>query len=327
MQLDMNLLVALDALLDEGSVGGAAARMHVSSPAMSRTLDRIRHMTGDAILVRAGRHMSPTPYALAIREEVQAVVTRAQALLAQQRRFDPAGMERSFTIQCHDALACALGPVWLAGLQRTAPRSSLRVLAEASMDTPELRQGQVDLHIGAAIPTQADLLHAVLGEDRPVVAMRPQHPLAGRKLTARSYASADHLTVSRRGRLHDPVDDLLAAQGLSRRVAASAPTVAAALCMAVAADLLVVVPACVSASLLQAMKLKTAALPLAVSPLPVVATWHRRHDGDPAHAWLREQVAESVKPWASFHGQDAQDPARLGGDGHADQLLRNSSRS
>ncbi|MFT3717650.1 LysR family transcriptional regulator [Pseudorhodoferax sp.] len=295
----MNLLVALDALLDEGSVGGAAARMHVSSPAMSRTLDRIRHMTGDAILVRTGRHMSPTPYALAIREEVHAVVTRAQAVLARQRRFEPAEMERSFTIQCHDALACALGPAWLASLRRAAPRSSLRVLAEASMDTPELRQGQVDLHIGATIPTQADLLHAILGEDRLMVAMRPEHPLAGRRLTVRSYAAADHVTVSRRGRLHDPVDELLAAQGLSRRVAASAPTVAAALCMAGAADLLVVVPERVSALLVNAMKLKTAALPLAVSPLPVVATWHRRHDGDPAHAWLREQVGESVKCWTA----------------------------
>ena len=299
MQLDMNLLVALDALLDEESVGGAAARMHVSSPAMSRTLDRIRHMTGDAILVRAGRHMSPTPYALAIREEVHAVVTRAQAVLARQRRFDPAEMERSFTIQCHDALACALGPAWLAGLRRTAPRSSLRVLAEGSMDPPELRQGQIDLHIGAATPTQADLLHAVLGEDKLMVTMRQEHPLAGRRLTARSYASADHVTVSRRGRLRDPVDELLAAQGLSRRVAASAPTVAAALCMAAVADLLVVVPECVSALLVKAMKLKTAALPLAAPPLPIVATWHRRHDGDHAHAWLREQVGESVERWSA----------------------------
>jgi DNA-binding transcriptional LysR family regulator len=295
MQLDMNLLLALDALLDEGSVGGAAARMHVSSPAMSRTLDRIRHMTGDAVMVRAGRHMTPTPYAMAIREEVHAVVTRAQAVLARQRRFEPAEVERSFTIQCHDALACAVGPAWLACLRRQAPRASLRVLAEAATDTPELRQGQVDLHIGSTIPAQTDVLHAVLGEDRLVVAMRSRHALAGRKLTARSYSAADHVTVSRRGRLRDPVDELLEAQGLARRVVASAPTVAAALCMAGTADLLVVVPVSVSASLVAAMRLRTAALPLPVPALPVVASWHRRHDGDPAHAWLREKVAEAVR--------------------------------
>lgn len=294
MQLDMNLLLALDALLDEGSVGGAAARMHVSSPAMSRTLDRIRHMTGDAILVRAGRHMAPTPYAQSIREEVHAVVTRAQAVLARQRQFDAAQLDRSFTLQCHDALACALGPALLASFRQVAPQASLRVLAEAAADTPELRQGQVDLHIGAAIPTHADVLHEVMGEDRVVVAMRAAHPLAGRKLTARSYAAADHLTISRKGRLRDQVDELLAAQGLARRVVASAPTAAAALCMASTADLLVGVPARVCAGLIAAMKLKTVALPVATPALPVVVAWHRRHDGDRAHAWLREQVRAAV---------------------------------
>jgi DNA-binding transcriptional LysR family regulator len=295
MQLDMNLLLALDALLDEGGVGGAAARMHVSSPAMSRTLDRIRHMTGDAILVRAGRHMAPTPYAQAIQEEVHAVVMRAQAVLARQQSFDPSRLERSFTIQCHDALACALGPVLLAGLQRAAPNARLRMLAEANIETPELRQGQVDLHLSAAIPSQADVMHALMGEERVVVAMRAQHPLAGRKLTARSYAAAKHITVSRRGRLSDPVDELLAVQGLARRVVASAPTAAAALCMASTADLLVAVPERVCAALIHAMNLTTAALPVQAPPLPVVAAWHRRHDGDPAHAWLRERVGDAVK--------------------------------
>ncbi|MGM9479607.1 LysR family transcriptional regulator [Roseateles sp. NT4] len=291
----MNLLLALDALLDEGSVGGAAARMHVSSPAMSRTLDRIRHMTGDAILVRAGRHMAATPYALAIQEEVHAVVLRAQAVLARQQSFDPTDLERSFTLQCHDALAGALGPMLLATLRQAAPNARLRMLAEANIETPELRQGQVDLHLSAAIPSQADVAHAVLGEERVVVALRAQHPLAGRKLTARSYAAADHVTVSRRGRLQDPMDELLAAQGLARRVVASAPTAAAALCMASAADLLVVVPERVCSALIEAMQLKTAALPVQAPPLPVIAAWHRRHDGDRAHAWLREQVGEAVR--------------------------------
>lgn len=295
MQLDMNLLVALDALLDEGSVGGAAARMHVSSPAMSRTLDRIRHMTGDAILVRAGRHMAPTPYAQSIQEEVHAIVVRAQSVLVSHRTFDASQLERSFTIQCHDALAAALGPELLASLRKAAPRLSLRVLAETWTENQELRQGQVDLHIGAARPTHADVLHAVLGEDRMVVVMRARHPLAGRRLTARSYALAEHLTVSRRGRLRDPVDDALAARGIARRVVASAPTAAAALCMASTSDLLVAVPSRACAAIVKAMKLKTAVLPVLVPPLPIVAAWHRRHDGDRAHLWLREKVQGAVR--------------------------------
>lgn len=292
MQLDMNLLVALDALLGEGSVGGAAARMHVSSPAMSRTLDRIRHMTGDAILVRAGRTMTRTPYAESIQEEVHAIVARAQAVLAQQRRFDVSKLTRSFTIQCHDALACALGPALVAHVREAAPQASLRVLAEASADAPELRQGQVDLHIGAAMPAQADIQHALLGHDTMVVAMRAGHPLAANKLTARRYAGAEHVIVSRRGRLRDPVDDALAAQSLARRVVASAPTAAAALCMASASDLLVVVPTRACHALARAFGLVTAAMPVRVSALPVIASWHVRHEGDRAHAWLRDAVTE-----------------------------------
>ncbi|ANH68481.1 LysR family transcriptional regulator [Mitsuaria sp. 7] len=290
MQLDMNLLVALDALLDEGSVGGAAARMHVSSPAMSRTLDRIRHMTGDAILVRNGRAMTPTPYAQAIQADVHDVVLRARTVLARQSRFDIAQVERTFTIQCHDALAAALGPPLLAALRKAAPLAVLRMPAEGAADAQELRQGQVDLQIGAAIPTHADVLHEVLGEDRPMVVMRARHPLAGRKLTLRGYAEADHVTVSRRGRLRDTVDDALATQGMARRVVAAAPTVAAALAWVGAADLLTLVPERISAGAARALKLKVVPVPLRTPALPIVATWHRRHEGDQAHAWLREQV-------------------------------------
>ncbi|WP_431261213.1 LysR family transcriptional regulator [Roseateles chitinivorans] len=294
MQLDMNLLVALDALLDEGSVGGAAARMHVSSPAMSRTLDRIRHMTGDAILVRNGRAMTPTPYALSIQADVHDVVLRAQTVLARQSRFDIAEVERTFTIQCHDALAAALGPPLLAALRKDAPLAVLRMPAEGASDAQELRQGQVDLQIGAAIPTQAELLHEVLGEDRPMVVMRARHPLAGRKLTLRDYAQAEHVTVSRRGRLRDAVDDALAAQGLARRVVAAAPTAAAALAWVAGADLLTLVPERIGVGAARALKLKVVPMPLRTPALPVVATWHRRHEGDQAHAWLRGQVRRLV---------------------------------
>lgn len=294
MQLDLNLLLALDALLEEGSVGGAAERMHVTSPAMSRTLGRIRDLTGDEIFVRTGRAMTPTPYALAVRDEVHAVVLRAQAVLAQRDALDLSQLERVFTVQCHDAIASAVGAPLLARMRREAPRITLRLLAEAPTDTSDLRQGNVDLEIGAATPSHRDVAHQVLGQDRLVVAMHARHPLARRKLTARAYAGAEHVTVSRRGRLRDPVDDALAAQGLARRVAVSAPTSAAALRFASETDLLVAVPEKMCAAALKALRLKTAPLPVSVPALPIVAAWHRRHEPDRAHAWLRHQVQAAV---------------------------------
>src|SRR3954471_15354795 len=99
MQLDLNLLTVLDALLEEGSVLGAADRLHLSSPAVSRSLGRIRKLTGDDILVRTGRTMTPTPYALAIREQVSGLVRQANAVLAPSRDLNVAALERIFTLQ------------------------------------------------------------------------------------------------------------------------------------------------------------------------------------------------------------------------------------
>lgn len=294
MQLDLNLLLALDALLDEGSVGGAARRMHVTSPAMSRTLGRIRELTGDDIFVRTGRTMTPTPYALSVRDEAHAIVLRAEALLAHGRKLDLSQLERTFTLQCHDAIASALGVALLAELRKSAPRVTLRLLAEAATDTNDLRHGKVDLELGGSVPSHHDIAHHVLGHDRLVVAMRARHPLARRKLTARSYAAAEHIAVSRRGRLHGPVDEALVPHGLSRRVVVAAPSTAAALRFASESDLLVAVPQHMCAATIASLRLHTAAIPCEVPALGVVSSWHRRHEPDAAHAWLRERVRAAV---------------------------------
>src|SRR4051812_16000358 len=113
VQVDLNLLTALDALLEEGSVAGTAARLRLSAPAMSRTLGRIRRATGDQILVRTGRTMTPTPHALALQAEVHALVHAATAVLSRDGDLDVAAIDRTFTLQCHDSVVTAIGPALL----------------------------------------------------------------------------------------------------------------------------------------------------------------------------------------------------------------------
>src|SRR3569833_941697 len=120
VHLDLNLLTALDALLEEGSVAGAAQRLHVTAPAMSRTLGRIRHATKDQILVRTGREMVPTPYALCVREEVHRLVQQAHAVLAPERDVDLETLDRVFTVRWHDAITAAIGPALVAGVRSLA---------------------------------------------------------------------------------------------------------------------------------------------------------------------------------------------------------------
>src|SRR3954468_14506155 len=130
VQLDLNLLTVLDALLEEGSVMGAAERLHLSSPAVSRTLGRLRAVTGDDILVRTGHSMAPTPYAVSVREDVHRLVRQAHEVLSPVRELDLAELDRTFTIQCHDAVAASLVPVLVGRIQQRAAGVQLRVLAE-----------------------------------------------------------------------------------------------------------------------------------------------------------------------------------------------------
>ncbi|MGW5736724.1 MULTISPECIES: LysR family transcriptional regulator [Streptomyces] len=295
MQLDLNLLTALDALLEEGSVAGAAARLHVTAPAMSRSLGRIRKATGDQILVRTGRSMVPTTRALAMRAQVHTLVQQAHQLLSERQELDLPALERVFTVRWHDALAAACGTALVAAVRHQAPGVQLRLPAEPGTDTPELRRGEVDLASSSAPPALPDIRHRLVGHDQLAVAVRPGHPLTEGRLTLERYAAADHLTVSRRGRLRDPVDDALTTLGHERRVVAAGPTAAFALQLAPDTDLVLTLPDAVTRAARERVGLVTLALPLQMPAIPLYLLWHQRHDDDRAHAWLRDLATETVE--------------------------------
>ncbi|MEV1078526.1 LysR family transcriptional regulator [Streptomyces sp. NPDC050211] len=294
MQLDLNLLTVLDALLEEGSVMGAARRLHLSSPAVSRTLGRLRAVTGDDILVRTGHSMAPTPYALSVREDVHRLVRQAHEVLSPIRELNLDELERTFTIQCHDAVAASLVPVLVGRIQQQASGVQLRVLAENRVDTDDLRHGRVDLELGGDRPTQPEFRSEPLGDDRLVVAMRADHPCAA-ALDLASYAAQPHVVISRRGRLTAPIDDALAADGLRRRVIAAVATVSTALQIAARSDALVTCTAILGRPLIEAFGLVARPLPIESPAATINCNWHQRYDSDPAHAWLREQVRASIE--------------------------------
>ncbi|MET9694745.1 LysR family transcriptional regulator [Streptomyces sp. NPDC006514] len=295
MQLDLNLLTALDALLEEGSVAGAAARLHVTAPAMSRSLGRIRKATGDQILVRTGRSMVPTTRALAMRAQVHALVQQAHQLLSAQQELDLAALDRVFTVRWHDALTAACGTALITAVHRQAPGVQLRLSAEPGTDTPELRRGEVDLESSSGPPTLPDIRHRLIGRDRLVVAVRPGHPLTEGPLNLERYAAAGHLTVSRRGRLRDQIDDALTTRGLERRVVAAGPTTAFALQLALDTDLVVTLPDAVTRAARGQLGLVTLQPPLPLPEVPLYLLWHQRYDDDRAHTWLRDLASETVQ--------------------------------
>ncbi|GAA0945196.1 LysR family transcriptional regulator [Kribbella koreensis] len=297
MQLDLNLLAALDALLEEGSVQAAADRLHVTSPAMSRSLGRIRRTTGDQILVRTGRTMTPTPYAIAVREQVHELLQQVQGVLAPSRELDLATLDRTFTLRWHDSLVAVAGPKLLTAVREQAPGVRLRFIAESSGDTPGLRRGEVDLEANANHTPAADIRNElVVGEIRQVVAVRRNHPLTKRKtITAAQYAAAEHVTVSRRGHLTNAIDEVLAQRGLTRQVVASAATEAAAFAIIRTTDLLVTVPELTATTAAQDLDLALLPLPLETPPAAVYLSWHQRYETDRAHTWLRNQARTALR--------------------------------
>ncbi|MFE2267713.1 LysR family transcriptional regulator [Streptomyces lavendulae] len=295
MQLDLNLLTALDALLEEGSVAGAAARLHVTPPAMSRSLGRIRKATGDQILVRTGRTMVPTTRALAMRAQVHTLVQQAHQLLSAQQELDLAALDRVFTVRWHDALTAACGTALISAVRRRAPGVRLRLSAEPGTDDTELRRGEVDLESGSGTPALPDIRHRLVGRDRLVVAVRPGHPLTEGPLSPERYAAAEHLTVSRRGVLRDPIDDALTTHGLERRVAAAGPTAAFTLQLALDTDLVVTLPDAVTRTAREQLGLATLPLPVPLPDVPLYLLWHQRYDNDRAHTWLRDLATETIQ--------------------------------
>lgn len=294
-QVDFNLLVALDALLEENSVQAAAERLHVSAPAMSRTLTRIRRATGDDILVRSGRAMVPTPLATELRQEAHEIVHRGNAVLAPRRRLDLKSLTRVFTIRGHDALLSVLAVRLIPTALAEAPGVRLRFLAETSGDSSDLARGRADIEVGSASAAAADIAADTAGTDRLVMVLRAGHPLMSGPMTAERFAAVDHVTVSRRGRLHGPIDDLLAARGLRRTVIAAVPAPAAAFAVVARGDAVTVVADRISAGQRADLHLAARPLPFEVPGIPAVVSWHRRYDSDPAHRWLRTQVRDALR--------------------------------
>ncbi len=299
--LDLNLLRALDALLEARSVTGAAERLHLSQPAMSRALGRIRRVVGDPVLVRAGHTMQATPWAEEVQTEVRSLLHRTHAVLARARPLDLASLERTFTIMANDANVITIGSELLTRVRQAAPGVRVRFLAESPGDDLVLRDGLSDLNISTARSASPEIHVAHLGQDQHVAVVRAGHPLADGPFTVRSFAAAPHIVASRRGRLTGPIDEALADHGLQRQVVVAAPTFAAMLFMIGRHDLVGTVPGRQHGPNVAALGLVTLPLPIQVPPIHVAQSWHARNDGDQAHAWLRGLVSEIARTMLS-HG-------------------------
>ncbi len=289
--MDLNLLVALDALLSAGSVSGAAQRMHLSAPAMSHTLARIRHALGDPILVRAGRRLVPTVRAEALREPVRRLVADAQALMQVHASVALQRAQREFRVRAPEGMGIVYGAALLAALREHMPQATLRFIPESDSDTMALREGRIDLDVGT-LPDRGPEIRTALLYEQPLVGVaRAGHALLQARVTARRFAAHEHVAIAQRGRSPASIDSLLAEAGCRRRVALTVPSAYGALMAAARSALVACVPEPLARTVGEGLGLVSFKLPFTLPAEQVFQAWHPRDETDPAHQCLRQCVA------------------------------------
>lgn len=258
---------------------------------MSRTLARLRAVTGDPLLVRAGRGLVPTPRAMALRDRVHALAREARDVLGpQDDHLDLATLDRTFTIRTGEGFVGLFAVPLVAAVITAAPQARLRFAPKPAKEAGPLRDGMVDLEIGVLGEFAPEVRTHLLFRDRFVGVVRVGHPLLSAPVTPERYAASRHVVVSRKGRFAGPVDEALEALGLRRAIVAVVPGFPDALRIARQSDLVGLVPQSCLADPSSMEGLADFALPVATPEIAVSVLWHPRMDSDPAHRWLRDTI-------------------------------------
>lgn len=284
--LDLNLLVALDALLLEANVGRAAMRIGLSQPAASHALRRLRDMLGDPLLVRVGSRMELTPRALALRAPLAQALDQVRGLFMPDD-FDATRSERRFRLMMPDLAVELLMPPLMRKLDKAAPHVRIDVVpwrGPAIFTAEFARTIDMVISIGDAFKGfHRQLLYA----DSDAVAVRKGHPAGARLRNPATFFEARHVAVIIRGQSEDLIDTWLRAKGMERRIALVVPSYIEALHVAARTDLVAFVPRRLIAALAKQLSLATVAPPLDPGVDEQFMFYPTRAQMDPGSVWLR----------------------------------------
>ncbi len=292
--IDLNLLVALDALLAERSVTRAAERVGLSQPAMSRALGRLRALFGDRLLVRTSAGLVPTPRAEALAPRLRAVLAEVGRIV-QAPSFDPARMRDTARIAMPDYLSILLLPALLRRLEREAPGLDIVLAPPRATTLAELEAGELDLAIGNFPDVPAGFYGNTVMTERFACLMRRGHPALTGPLTPQVYAGLRHALITiRDDRSPGTVDEALARLGLARRIALRVPNFLAAPLIVAETDLVVTLPLRLAQWLAGRADVQVLEPPLDLGSFSMTQLWHERRRDDAEHAWLRTTVTAAV---------------------------------
>jgi DNA-binding transcriptional LysR family regulator len=299
--IDLNLLVAFEALMEERNVTRAARRIGLSQPAMSNALTRLRRTFDDPLLVRTTSGMTPTQAAQALIETIHPALSRLREALDEKPSFKPSESNRTFHVLTNDYAEIVLLAPLIGKLRQIAGGISLRVHRPPNVFQAPSRTAlsdSFDLAIGFfpdALSLDASVRSEVLFQEDNVCIASANHPSIQSRISIRQYAAATHAAVFYKSEGPGVIDTIFAQKGLTRHLGVLAPHFSSVPFIVAESDLVATVPRRLALRFSKQLKLQMLTLPFSIPSFRLSMLWHERVQSDPAHAWLREMVTETAK--------------------------------
>jgi len=293
-QVDLNLFVIFDAIMREHSITAAAEQLAMTQPSVSNAVARMRHAWNDPLFVKKGRGIKPTPMAERLWQQVGAPLEQITEA-ANQHKFDATTAKRTFRIALTDF---AVDILWLplrVLIEQEAQYINIHAIPYAVNASNLLKEAEADLIIDISPDSDPALAATKLFDNEYVCAMSHRHPLSGKEITMDNFIAADHLLVSLSGEASGAVDEILAKQGLKRRIACTVNHFSCIPKMLTNSELITIIPRPIIDYTINANDLYITPPPFQISPAPISMIWHQRNDRDLGLKWLRDNILKIVK--------------------------------
>ncbi len=295
--VDLNLLPVFEAAYEERSLSRAAARLALTQPAVSHAMTRLRALFRDELFVRRSRGVQPTPVADRIYAKLSGALGSVREAVVETRGFDPATSERQFFV----SIPHPLGPMMAVRLQERLARLAPRVRVACSTRSRPvdqergLREGRIDAAVDWLVPTDGQFRDSVVFDDGVVVMARGGHPVLRERSQARVLSSAEFVMLRARVEGEHPVPALREWRRQKMRTALEVSEFVEVLMVAVGSDLLAPVPRSMERMARKLLGLRPVTAIARIEPIPIRLVWHHGRDRDPAHAFLRAELAGVVR--------------------------------
>lgn len=294
MKTDLNLLRVLHVILEERNLSKAAKRLHLTQPALSRSLVRLRDEFNDPLFVRTSSGMLPTPFAQALEPELRSTLEKLDSLYQRPEAFRPEAATGVVRIATTDYFEQVVWTELIGKLSAAAPNLTfVTQLVGGELPYEAMRSGSINLAIaGYFTDVPAAMKMQKLFEDTFTVVARHQHPLVKKRLTLEQYLECGHVLISPRGDLSGAVDRALQKQRKHRHIAASVAGFLSSGSVVANSDLLLTAPSLLAAQFARSLPVQAFAPPLDLPIIKVVQVWHERFHQDPLLTWVRQMIAD-----------------------------------